>query len=237
MASLIFAQAKSIRKKALLKKGMTRNIFENNGYDETTIKEKANEAYELEIECECKEFIEICKIAKKLHKLYKEEFGEDVYNWYNISIRPNENKITFYEFYDYIRKLVERKCFIQFHLVFEQKGESDSDIGKGFHAHIVANMNQRSRGEVLRDIKSSMRKMIDNGQIAENCIQVDTTRNPDDIIENYLTNYESIDGHKEKTQHTDKIWREKMNLENYYNTVPPQLSIKSVRQLEIVDNL
>lgn len=236
MSTLIFAQAKSIRKKALGMKKIIRNTLENLDIPEEQIKVKVMEAYDREIEHECNEFIEICKIAKKLHELYKKEIGLDTYNWYHISIRPNDKKISFFDFYDNVRKLVERKCFKQFHLVFEQKGEVENDIGNGFHCHIVADMIQKSKGEVLRDIKSTFNKMIKDGQLAENCMQVDTTRNPDEIINKYLTNHESKDGHKEKTKETDKLWREKMNIESYYTEVPPQLSIKSVRQLETIED-
>lgn len=230
MSSLIFAQAKSIRRKALRTKQMIRETFENLNLDEQQIRQHANEAYERTINEECNEFVEICKIAKRLHELYVNEVGQETFNWYHISIRPNDNNISFEDFYEFIRKLIERKCFIQYHAVFEQKGENEQDLGKGFHTHIVANMTQRSKGEVIRDIKSSLKKMIDKGQIAENCIQVDPTRNPNEIIDKYLTDHESIDGHKEKTKVTDELWRKKMNLEEYYTHGMPRLSIKSVRQ-------
>lgn len=235
MASLIFAQAKSIRRKALQQKSIMRNTFENLGTVEEN-KTYIEGAYNMIVDCECKEFIEICKIAKKLHEIYKIEIGMETYNWYHISIRPDDKKILFEDFYENVRKLVSRKCFKRFHLVFEQKSIEGEEVGKGFHCHIVGDMLQASKGEVLRDIKSTFNKMIKEGQIAENCIQVDPTRNPDEIVEKYLTAYESADGHKELTKITDKIWREKMNLEDYYNSVPAVLSIKSVRQHDIVNN-
>lgn len=233
MSTLIFAQAKAIRKKCLAKAALDRSIAENCGEPEDKIQEAGREGYNRELISQTKEFIEICKIAKLLHEEYTKELGIQTHNWYFISIRPDDRVCTFEEFYDFCRKFAARKCHIQFTLTFEQKGEVEQDLGKGFHFHMVSNMTQTSQPEVLRDVKSTFNKLIESLKIAANCIQVTTTRNPDDIIEKYLTDYESIDGHKNKTKEMDKLWREKMNLEKAYQEAPGPLSIKSVRQGEI----
>lgn len=233
MSTLIFAQAKSIRKKCLEWKKLNRETAEHCGMDEEEIKEQAEQAYNRELKSQVREFIEICKIAKLLHEEYVKELGVQTHNWYFITIRPDDSKCTFEEFYEFVRKFANRKCHIQFTLTFEQKGECEDDIGKGFHFHMVTNMTQTSKPEVLRDVRSTFNKLITSNKLADNCIQIETTRNPDDIIEKYLTDYESVDGHKSKTKEMDIKWREKMNLEKAYEVAPGPLSIKSVRQGEI----
>lgn len=139
---------------------------------------------------------------------------------YFITIRPDTKKIKFCDFYNDVRKFCLRKCFETFKLSFEQKGMSDDTLGDGFHVHIVACMKQRSKGEVLRDTISAFK-----GYTAPNCIEVLTTRNPDELVDNYLVNYKSDDGHKAPTQKWDALWRTQENLEGLYSGSMP---IKSV---------
>lgn len=133
-----------------------------------------------------------------------------------ITIRPDETKVDFFEFKKYVEWFITRKCFVNYKYSFEQKGECVEDIGKGFHVHIVANMKQRSKSEVLRDTLSSWKEWIDKGYIASNCIDVITTKNGEALVENYLLEYKSDDGHKEVTQSWDELWRTGMSLQRLY---------------------
>jgi len=103
---------------------------------------------------------------------------------------------------------------ISYKLSFEQKDESGS--GHGFHAHIVCDTKHRSKGECLRDTISSFRKVCE-----ENCIDVQVTKNPEDIVNNYLLNYKSDDNHKAPTQEGDKMWRNRIGLADLYDNDLP----------------
>lgn len=137
---------------------------------------------------------------------------------YMITIRPDDSKVDFIDFQRYVEYFVQRKCFIDYQYSFEQKGIEPMDIGKGFHVHIVANMKQRSKSEVLRDTLSSWKEWIDKGLIASNCIDVITTKNKDALVENYLLEYKSDDGHKEVTRSWDELWRTGMSLKRLYSS-------------------
>lgn len=138
------------------------------------------------------------------------------HQWYMITIRPDCTKCHFLEFKEKIDMILERKCFIEGSYSYEQKGTTPSEIGEGFHVHIVANMKQSSKGQVLRDMTSSFKDWIDKGLITANNIDVRTTKNPDDLIDNYLLEYKSEDGHKETTRATDELWRTSMGLKRIY---------------------
>lgn len=125
---------------------------------------------------------------------------------YFITIRPNKH-VAFADFYAKVVKLVRRSCVIDYSLSFEQKGESEETLGQGFHVHIVAHMKQRSKGEVLRDVQSSFKTMA-----ADNCVQVDLAPRPKELVQNYLLDYKSDDGHKEQTKQWDAQWRDNMGL-------------------------
>lgn len=163
---------------------------------------------------------EICRLGIQAMMIFKEEaanlMGESA--WF-ITIRPNEST----EWIPFLNKtitLLTRKCFIDFTASYEQKGTSEDDIGKGFHIHIVSQMKQRSKGEIIRDIKSTMGDMV-----AENCIEVIPTKNKMDIINNYLIDYKSKDEHKIKTKDWDNMWRTRENLQNIYVNETPNIRL------------
>lgn len=157
---------------------------------------------------------------------------------YNITVRPNEKKITFKDFYVDVMKFVGRACFEDYKLSFEQKGTCNNTLGQGFHVHILAKMRQRSKGEVLRDTISTFTKYT-----ADNCIEVKNVPTEDDYTKalRYITHYESKDGHKAVTQEWDILWREKNGLQQIYASdgtpqeaiLPP---IKSVRGQDSMGN-
>lgn len=135
---------------------------------------------------------------------------------YMITIRPDHTKIDFFDFKQHVEQFVTRKCFVEYKYSFEQKGTDPMSLGHGFHVHIVAKMKQRSKSEVLRDTLSSWKEWIDKGFIAANCIDVITSKNGDALVENYLLEYKSDDGHKELTQSWDELWRTGMSLQRLY---------------------
>lgn len=166
---------------------------------------------EIEARCLIKEE-RIMRYGKMLEMRYKEicrEMEPEKHKkTFMITIRPDETKTNFETFKHDIEEFLNRKMFTYIHAAsFEQKGECEEDLGKGFHVHIVAATTCRSKGEVLRNTTSTFAKYV-----APQCIQVDVCQNPDDVVKKYLTDYESQDGHKEKTKAWDAIWREKVGL-------------------------
>lgn len=132
---------------------------------------------------------------------------------YFITVRPDTAKVSFRDFYALVSKFVARACFQKFALSFEQKGTSPESLGQGFHVHIVADMKQRSKGEVLRDTISTFKDCT-----APNCVQVDTLKNDTDVerVYGYLVDYSSNDDHKMATKSWDEMWRVKEGLEQLY---------------------
>lgn len=135
---------------------------------------------------------------------------------YMISIRPDDSKAYFPDFKEKVESFLTRKCFLSYKYSFEQKGTKPEDMGKGFHVHIVANMKQRSKSEVLRDTLSSWKDWIEGGLITANNIHVCITKNGEELVQKYLIEYESDDGHKAATKDYDHQWREAVGLYNLY---------------------
>lgn len=135
---------------------------------------------------------------------------------YMITIRPDDSKAYFPDFKEKVEDFVTRKCFLSYKYSFEQKGTKPEDMGKGFHVHIVANMKQRSKSEVLRDTLSSWKDWINEGLITANNVHVCITKDGEKLVQNYLIEYESDDGHKAVTKDYDHQWREAVGLYNLY---------------------
>lgn len=134
---------------------------------------------------------------------------------YLITIRPSNN-VQLTDFVAMIQHMILRKCFVKGVYSFEQKGTSPSTLGDGVHCHIVATMKQCSKAAVLRDISSTFKSWINNGNITANNIDVRTTHNPEEVVKNYLIEYRSDDGHKEPTKYWDEQWRRESGMDSLY---------------------
>lgn len=139
----------------------------------------------------------------------------DVYrrSWFFITIRP-DNSTDFMVFKAAVKRLVSRRCFKQFTLSFEQKGISVDELGTGAHVHIVADMAQRSKGEVIRDVFSTMKDCV-----RQEFIDVKASKTPQNIVDKYLVAYEADDGHKASTKEWDALWRQRVGLRPLYESV------------------
>lgn len=229
MASLIFAQAKSI----YLKANKDRTKWEEQSGDP----DGAQMIFEETIKIERARFKSILRLAIELHEDYKEISKQNGEHHYFITIRPKEG-VKFESFYSKVYEYINRRPFKKYTLSFEQKGIEGEDLGHGFHCHIVASTTWLSKGQCLRDTINSFKSFCE-----QNCIQVDRTYNPEAIIEGYLTKYESEDKHKELTKESDYTWRMLMKLKDLYTSDEPlehpktrtTLSIKSNRQSQIIE--
>lgn len=212
MSTLIFSHSKSIVTKAKKAARKAADNAEQIGLDYKTAYELT---YNTVMKTEMSLFREYLDVAKQLHSEYI-EFTNPSKQSYFITIRPDDSKCTIVDFINKVESFMKRKCFISYSLSYEQKGTCIEDLGKGFHVHIVADMKQNSKGQVLRDCLSSWNDWIEKGLITKNNIDVRTTKNPDKIVDDYLIEYKSDDGHKEVTKDMDSLWRSTNNIESIY---------------------
>lgn len=178
------------------------------------------------------------KLMMTFRAIAKEEglLTDKLKQHYFITIRPNPADVTFHEFYEKVREFTNRKCFRQFELSFEQKGTNTEDLGNGFHCHIIAQLTQRSKGEVLRDTQSTFKQMA-----SANCIQVDVVKTNEDLTRcrEYIIDYKADDGHKGVTQEWDAKWRCMMGLDDLYTKALPviksMLAVRSSVRIEFLE--
>jgi hypothetical protein len=146
-----------------------------------------------------------------------------------ITIRPDDKSVSFIDFYNDVQKFVQRKCFLEYKLTFEQKGVTPETYGQGFHTHIIAHMKQRSKTEVLRDTQSTFKTYT-----SANCIEVVILKTKNDLekVTDYITLYSSEDDHKEITQAADAAWREQQGLLALYTeTLKGSIDLPSIKSI------
>lgn len=186
--------------------------------------EARDELYWKRFEVHSRRILSEIEKMKRMKEIICSEFNELITGTdkpkqnFMITIRPKDNMVNIEVFKEKISKLVRRACFIEWTYSFEQKGTCPEDLGKGFHVHIVAQMKQRSKSEVLRDITTSFNDWIRDGIIESNCIDVCVTKNPESLVQNYLIDYKSDDDHKEPTKVWDGIWKEHNSLQDIYRS-------------------
>lgn len=158
------------------------------------------------------EFASDLAVAQRLSQSAKQSFESvrDRENGYFITIRP-PNTTNFSDFKNKIAIMMKRKCFKSYSLSFEQKGTYDRDLGQGAHVHIGAVMTQVTKGQVIRDLHSSLKDLLE-----AHAIDVSPCSEPDVIFEQYCVQYQSKDGHKVKTQDSDTQWRLMNGLKSVY---------------------
>lgn len=136
--------------------------------------------------------------------------GANQEHWFFITLRPGDD-VAFGPFRALMEKLVNKPCFLQYTLSFEQKGTDDDSLGRGKHAHIVASMKQRSKGEALRDIQRATSALV-----GANFVDVKICKNPAEHVQRYLVDYVSADDHKIVTKEADGKWRAQLGLRALY---------------------
>lgn len=189
--------------------------------------------YELSIKQDLDHWKKAMDLTSRLHEIYLETVDKKKVTFYAVTVRPDESKCSFLEFYDTCRKYSERKMIVSMTTSFEQKGTNEESLGKGFHAHfVITNCTWKNKAQVLRDTQSTFNKIA-----APNCVKViPSNDDPDHYIKYYLVDYLSEDNHKETTKTWDQLWRQKHNInELYEGPLPVRAAVSSTVQQPLSD--
>lgn len=169
---------------------------------------------------------EMCVLNDKLTEVIMNHKGMSKTNWYYITVRPKP-ETSFIDFIKYVEKFIRRAQIYNYKLTLEQKDPLGS--GEGFHMHCIVDAYWKSKFDCIKNVTSSFNKCC-----ADNCIQVDTTRNPGQLFNNYCIEYQSKDEHKIKTKEGDTIWRDNNNIDAYYDSDENPFSALSIKSNKTV---
>jgi len=150
----------------------------------------------------------------KIYEGYKKNIDNKFGNVLFITInpRPDDFKKTMIKF--------KSKVWIENYIyVFEQRGTTEAESGRGFHSHILLwKPDSKKSHEVVRETKNTFKNIcsIDNPSILniKNCKEEDIPKR-----KNYMLGQKNIENDPSKAikQEIDCIWRERNNLQEYYS--------------------
>ena len=158
---------------------------------------------------------------KNLEDNYKEQMlmkaavkHNNLYVWVTINPKPD---VTFDNFRKKVEKLVKRQMFSNYLYVYEQRGTTEGEMGKGFHAHILATRKLKYKpNKVARNIKNTCKGLVGD-------VNKSSQLNIQFIGDEYMNDKKTYILGKNKTgegkdvkQDIDVVWRKKNNLNNYY---------------------
>lgn len=166
------------------------------------------------------------KEMKLLEQSYKEQIKiktakahNNLYCWITINPKPS---VTFQDFKKIIEKIVKRTIFTDYLYVYEQRGVDMETLGSGFHSHILATRNLNYKpSKVARNVRNSCKKLVgdinSNNQVNIQFIGEEYAADKKE----YILGLKTGEG-KDIKQQMDIIWRQKENLNVYYNAQKAQ---------------
>lgn len=136
-------------------------------------------------------------------------------NWFFITVNPKEGtELT--RFIDKLNKFSIRKFIRYYYYNIEQRGESEDQLGKGIHSHILINTLLK-KSKVTQYLQESFVNFVGN---VRNIHQLNIILIPQSWVEDkkeYIKGNKWDEG-KESKLDMDKIFRQKNNLNIYYST-------------------
>lgn len=153
----------------------------------------------------------------QIYEGYKKNIDNKYGNVLFITINPRPD-VSLEEFIKSMNKFKSKVWIEDYIYVYEQRGTTEQESGKGFHAHILLwKPDNKKSHEVIRETKNTFKNIcsIDNPSILniKNCKDEDI-----DKRKNYMLGHKNteIDPSKQVKQEIDLIWRQRNNIENYY---------------------
>jgi len=167
----------------------------------------------------------------EIDKLYNELWLRDAYQRYSyiqreeiikerskyifLTINPNP-QISLKDFIRCMEKLMSKTWITKYIYVFEQRGETIEEAGKGFHFHaIIEKPSNKSYQHMIRELSSSANKVCDTSNYHfYNLKNIDENEMQRKL--KYITEMKA-DIAKHLKQEMDIIFRKNNNLKSYYN--------------------
>lgn len=159
-------------------------------------------------------WIDIRKHENELKGKLKEQLAVEHNNGYCfVTINPKDG-VNLQDFIEKVHKYVQRNMFRKSRYVFEQRGKTREEAGKGFHAHILFKRNLDYKPSKIRVNSLNTWKTM--------CSCSDSTFNVKHIGEDfakdkdeYMTGVKTGED-KDLKQAIDIVWREQNNIESVY---------------------
>lgn len=153
--------------------------------------------------------------VEKFKFLKKQEEIKENSKYIFITINPNAY-ITLQDFINKINKLMSKKWISNYLYVYEQRGETPVELGKGFHFHcILEKPKTKCYNHIIRELANSANAVCDTSNFHFfNIKSISEEECHRKII--YITGAKA-DIEKHKKQDMDILWRQQQNIKSFYN--------------------
>lgn len=148
-------------------------------------------------------------------KLHFANKNNNRYVWICINPKPD---IDLGLFQHKVKKLAERKMFVKFLYVFEQRGQTEEEAGKGFHTHILAERKMSYKpSRICKNVANSCRGLVGNvtnhHHLQVTCIGEDFALDK----KQYILGWKKEE--KQLKQKVDAVWRPNNQITRYYGDI------------------
>jgi len=135
--------------------------------------------------------------------------------YFFLTINPKPS-VALGEFIKVINKLMSKKWLDNYLYVYEQRGEDLSELGKGFHFHLIFKKPKTlCYRHILRELSNSSKSLCDTSNPGVfNLKSISEEEKERKIV--YITGRKADDA-KHLKQDMDIIWRQNNNLLSHYN--------------------
>lgn len=168
---------------------------------------------------------EIKDKQEELKNQLKEKLANEHNNGYLfITINPNDKTQIEY-FLKKVIKFIHRNFSDEASAVIEQRGVNETELGKGFHAHIALKRNLNYRpSDIIKGAKNTFKDCCDTKNSALLNIQIIGKDFHKDKLE-YINGIKTGEGKSDK-QIMDRLYRKNNNIDPVYNALK-QIDIKT----------
>lgn len=161
------------------------------------------------------------EVKESRDKLIKQNDNKKQPDFYWITMRPKEELVEFKIFMDVVKQIFKKVWMKDFFYVLEQSSPDLDGMGKGYHLHALVKRNNMKNSDVLREIKRTAGKIGDVDDTSNRgFLKIDGIYDDIGLRNRFKYIYDvkesTEENQKEEKQKIDKIWRNRLKLENYY---------------------
>lgn len=153
---------------------------------------------------------DLLPILKELRENQDKKFKSD---FLFITINPYEN-FDFRKFIEIIEKSVKKPWIKKYMYVIEQRGETEDELGKGFHTHMLIDKGSFAFSTARREFLSSFKRVCDTSNF--HCFNFAMSKEVDIPKRVKYMIGQKADENKWKKQEMDKVYRRVLGLKEFY---------------------
>jgi len=163
-------------------------------------------------------------IENQCIRMYNERFEKDrigkitnnaeYTKYFFLTINPNSH-IELLELIKVINKIISKKWITNYLYVYEQRGSTLEEVGKGFHCHMIIERPNKPYSHIIRELGNSANRVCDVSNYHFFNIKSITEEECLRKIE-YITGTKA-DVEKHQKQSMDIVFRRMNKLKSFYN--------------------